>query len=67
MVAKPENYKRLGFDGLEGGSPDIKDIALKEAIAETGFQCMASSMECTGIKGCHRLDETVRESGRVGA
>jgi len=36
-VATLNEYKRLGFDGIEGGSPDIKDIpALQAAIAETG-------------------------------
>lgn len=37
MVARLEEYERLGFDGIEGGSPDIKDIpALQQAISETG-------------------------------
>jgi hexulose-6-phosphate isomerase len=37
MLAKLNEYKQLGFDGIEGGSPDIKDIpALQAAIAETG-------------------------------
>src|SRR5689334_16665900 len=36
-VATLNEYKRLGFDGIEGGSPDIKDIpALQAAIAQTG-------------------------------
>jgi hexulose-6-phosphate isomerase len=37
MLAKLTQYKQLGFDGIEGGSPDIKDIpALQAVIAETG-------------------------------
>ncbi len=37
MVAKLEEYELLGFDGIEGGSPDIKDIpALQKAIEQTG-------------------------------
>ncbi|MFO1093131.1 MAG: sugar phosphate isomerase/epimerase family protein [Planctomycetaceae bacterium] len=36
-VTTLNEYKRLGFDGIEGGSPDIMDIpALQGAIAETG-------------------------------
>jgi hexulose-6-phosphate isomerase len=37
MLATLNQYKELGFDGIEGGSPDIRDIpALQAAIAETG-------------------------------
>ena len=37
MLARLTQYKELGFDGIEGGSPDIKDIAaLQQAIEETG-------------------------------
>lgn len=37
MVRTLEQYKQLGFDGIEGGSPDIKDVpALRQAIVETG-------------------------------
>ena len=37
MLARLKEYKELGFDGIEGGSPDITDVAaLREAIAETG-------------------------------
>lgn len=37
MLATLNQYKELGFDGIEGGSPDIPDVAaLREAIAETG-------------------------------
>jgi hexulose-6-phosphate isomerase len=37
MLARLNQYKELGFDGIEGGSPDIPDVAaLREAIAETG-------------------------------
>ncbi len=37
MLARLKQYKELGFDGIEGGSPDIPDVAaLRDAIAETG-------------------------------
>lgn len=37
MLARLTEYKELGFDGIEGGSPAIRDIpALREAIAQTG-------------------------------
>jgi len=37
MIAKLEQYKTLGFDGIEGGSPEINDTkALREAIDQTG-------------------------------
>ncbi|MCA9087608.1 MAG: sugar phosphate isomerase/epimerase [Planctomycetaceae bacterium] len=38
MVAKLQQYKDLGFDGLEGGIPGIPDLgALREAISEVDF------------------------------
>jgi hexulose-6-phosphate isomerase len=37
MIKTLEQYKSLGFDGIEGGSPDINDVnALREAITQTG-------------------------------
>ena len=37
MVARLQEYKQLGFDGIEGVAPGISDIpALNEAIEETG-------------------------------
>lgn len=37
MLARLNEYKALGFDGIEGGSPDITDVAaMREAIEETG-------------------------------
>ncbi len=37
MRAKLIQYKELGFDGIEGGSPNISDVAaLREVILETG-------------------------------
>lgn len=37
MVARLQEYKQLGFDGIEGVSPGISDLtALNEAIDETG-------------------------------
>lgn len=66
MVARLEDYRSLGFDGLEGGSPDIKDIpALKEAIRETGVPVHGV------VHGTHwnqRLsspDPATREAGRA--
>ncbi len=66
MVARLEEYKRLGFDGIEGGSPDIKDIpALKAAIRETGVPVHGV---VDGVHWNQRLsspDAAIREVGRA--
>lgn len=66
MVAKLRQYKELGFDGLEGGSPDIKDIeALKQAVREVDFPIHGL---VDGVHWRQRLsdpDPKVREVGRL--
>jgi hexulose-6-phosphate isomerase len=66
MVAKLEQYKSLGFDGIEGGSPDIKDIpALQAAIKQTGVPVHGV---VDGVHWNQRLsspDPQVREIGRL--
>jgi len=66
MAAKLQQYKDLGFDGLEGGSPDIPDIAaLNAAIREVGFPVHGV---VDGVHWKERLsspDEAVREKGRL--
>lgn len=66
MVAKLRQYKDLGFDGLEGGSPDIPDIAsLNEAIREVGLPVHGV---VDGVHWKQRLsspDDAVREQGRA--
>jgi L-ribulose-5-phosphate 3-epimerase len=66
MIARLRQYQELGFDGLEGGSPDIADIAaLNEAIRETGFPVHGL---VDGVHWQQRLsspDEGVRDVGRA--
>lgn len=66
MLERLNQYKSLGFDGIEGGSPDIKDIpALLEAIEETGLPV---SGLVDGVHWNQRLsspDAGVREIGRA--
>ncbi len=66
MVRRLEQYKALGFDGIEGGSPNIKDIpALQQAIAETGVPVHGV---VDGVHWKHHLsspDPNVREIGRL--
>ncbi len=79
MVAKLEEYKRLGFDGIEGGSPDIKDIsALQKAIAETGVpvhgvvhgthweQRLSSPDPKLREAGLRVLEQAIRDSHAIG-
>lgn len=65
MIATLTKYKELGFDGLEGGIPDITDLqALKEAIAEVGFPVHGV---VDGVHWKERLsspDAAVRDVGR---
>lgn len=65
MVATLTRYKELGFDGLEGGIPEIKDLAaLKEAIREVDFPVHGV---VDGVHWQDRLsspDPTIRERGR---
>lgn len=66
MIARLKEYKQLGFDGLEGGSPEIPDTrALNEAMAEVGFPV---SGIVDGVHWKDRLsspDEAVRDKGRA--
>ncbi len=59
-------YRDLGFDGIEGASPNIKDLsALQTAIAETGFPVHGL---VNGVHWKERLsspDASVREIGRA--
>ncbi|MFG0332887.1 MAG: TIM barrel protein, partial [Maioricimonas sp. JB049] len=68
-------YKELGFDGIEGGSPDIKNIpALQEAIAETGVpvhglvdgvhwkERLSSPDEATRDRGREALEQALRDA-----
>ena len=65
MVAKLEEYKQLGFDGIEGGSPEIKDVpALRRAVEETGVPVHGV---VDGVHWNERLsspDPKVRDIGR---
>ena len=66
MVARLQRYKELGFDGIEGGSPEIKDTtALREAIAQTGVPVHGV---VDGVHWQQRLSSPapkVREVGRL--
>jgi hexulose-6-phosphate isomerase len=68
MLGVLNQYKQLGFDGIEGGSPDIRDIeALKEAIRETGVP-VHGVVDGVHWDDKHRLsspDEAARERGRA--
>ncbi len=63
MVAKLERYRDLGFDGIEGGSPDITDIAaLNGPWRQPDFECTASSMAFTGSNDSHlRMKPTAKQ------
>ena len=65
MIARLTKYRDLGFDGLEGGSPGITDLAaLNEAMRETGFPVHGV---VDGVHWKQRLsspDEAVRQQGR---
>jgi hexulose-6-phosphate isomerase len=65
MVARLKEYKSLGYDGIEGGSPDVKVIpALLEAIKEVDFPVHGL---VDGVHWNQRLsspDEMVRQQGR---
>ena len=65
MVARLTQYRDLGFDGIEGGSPDITDLAaLNEAMRETGLPVHGV---VDGVHWKQRLsspDESVRQAGR---
>ncbi|MBX3438342.1 MAG: sugar phosphate isomerase/epimerase [Planctomycetaceae bacterium] len=80
MVAKLDHYKSLGFDGLEGGSPDIKDIAaLQAAIRETGVpvhgvvhgthwnQRLSSPDPAVRMLGRAVLEQAVKDAHAIGA
>ncbi len=80
MVARLEQYKSLGFDGLEGGSPDIKNIpALLEAMAEVEFpihglvdgvhwnQRLSSPDEAVRRQGLEALQQAIRDAHAVRA
>lgn len=80
MVKTLLTYKELGFDGIEGGSPDIKNIpALQEAIAETGVPVhglvdgvhwkdrLSSPDEATRNRGREALEQALRDAHAVGA
>ncbi|MGD9854367.1 MAG: sugar phosphate isomerase/epimerase family protein [Planctomycetaceae bacterium] len=66
MVARLEEYHRLGFDGIEGVSPGISDLsALGAAIRETGVPVHGL---VGGVHWQQRLsspDPAVREIGRA--
>lgn len=65
MVAKLTQYRDLGFDGLEGGSPDIPDIAaLNAAIKETGFPVHGVVDMVHWKQRLSSPDEAVRQVGR---
>lgn len=81
-VAVLTEYQRLGFDGIEGGSPDIKDIpALQAAIAETGvpvhgvvdgehwkdeFRLSSPNPEARG-RGRAALIQAIKDAHAIGA
>ncbi|MEW4526632.1 sugar phosphate isomerase/epimerase family protein [Maioricimonas sp. JC845] len=80
MVKTLLTYKELGFDGIEGGSPDIKNIpALQEAIAETGVPVhglvdgvhwkdrLSSPDEATRDRGREALEQALRDAHAVRA
>ena len=68
MLARLRQYKELGFDGIEGGSPDITDVAaLREAIAETGVP-VHGVVDGVHWSDNYRLsspDAAARERGRL--
>lgn len=66
MVERLAAIQGLGFDGIEGGSPEIGDIpALRQAIGETGVPVHGV---VDGVHWRQRLsapDPAVREQGRA--
>lgn len=79
MVARLTQYRDLGFDGLEGGSPDIPDIAaLNAAMRETGFPVhgvvdgvhwkdrLSSPDEAVRQRGREALEQAVRDAHAIG-
>jgi hexulose-6-phosphate isomerase len=66
MIARLNEYKQLGYDGLEGGSPDIQDIpALRDAIRQTGMPVHGL---VDGVHWQQRLsdpDPVIRDEGRA--
>jgi L-ribulose-5-phosphate 3-epimerase len=66
MVATLEEYKRLGFDGIESVSPGITDIAaLNEAIDETGVPVHGVVDMVHWNQRLSDPDPAVREVGRA--
>lgn len=66
MVARLEEYKRLGFDGIEGVSPGISDIAaLNEAIDQTGVPVHGVVDMVHWKQRLSDPDPAVREVGRA--
>ena len=65
MVAKLEQYKSLGFDGIEGASPGISDIpALKRAIEKVGIPVHGVVDMVHWKQRLSDPDPAVREIGR---
>lgn len=80
MTARLEDYRRAGFDGLEGGSPDIRDIpALQAAIRHTGVpvhgvvdgvhwnQRLSSPDPAIRLQGREALEQAVQDAHAIGA
>lgn len=66
MVAKLTQYRDLGFDGLEGASPDIPDIAaLNEAMREVGLPVHGVVDSVHWKERLSSPDEAVRDKGRA--
>lgn len=66
MLATLNEYKRLGFDGIEGVSPGISDIAaLNEAIDETGVPVHGVVDMVHWNQRLSDPDPAVREVGRA--
>lgn len=81
MLAKLNQYKELGFDGIEGISPGISDLsALREAIDETGVPVhgvvdmvhwgddarLSSPNEAARAKGVAALEQAIKDSHAIG-
>ncbi|REJ89665.1 MAG: sugar phosphate isomerase/epimerase [Planctomycetota bacterium] len=81
MLAKLNEYKELGFDGIEGVSPGISDLsALREAVQETGVPVhgvvdmvhwgddarLSSPNEAARAKGVAALKQAIKDSHAVG-
>ena len=66
MVAKLQQYKQLGFDGIEGVSPGISDLkALNAAIDETGVPVHGVVDMVHWKQRLSDPDPSVREVGRA--